>query len=210
MKTVITTIIILSLSFTIQAIENSARTGFVYDGTAPVALLQGDSQEEGFEDVSNLTGWIMNNQSIPVGSSGWFQGNDLVFNAHSGSNTSYIAANFGNTTGTDICNWLIMPDLGYLQTLSFWSRTIIGSSFPDRLLVLHSPTGGTATGDCLNSFGDFSETLVEINPNLTAGGYPETWTEFNSLIDGPGRVAFVYFVQDIANNGNYINGILLK
>jgi len=204
MKTTIMTIIILSYSFSLQAIENAARTGFVNDGTDPVQLLQGGSQEEGFEDITTLTSWIMDNQSMPVGSSGWFQGNELVFNAQSGSNASYIAANFSNTAGTDICNWLIMPDLGYLQTLSFWSRTSIASQFPDRLMVLHSPSGGTNTGDCINDFGDFTETLIELNPTLSTGGYPESWTQFNTVVDGPGRVAFVYFVEDTDNNGNYI------
>jgi uncharacterized repeat protein (TIGR01451 family) len=199
--------LLLSLTFTTQAQVNSARSGFVSDNKMPVTLVNeanGTSDGEGFEDINNLPGWMMDNQSSPVGSSGWFQGNEVVFNAQSGANISYIAANFNNTAGTDICNWLIMPDLGFLQTLSFWSRTTTAATFADRLLVLHSPTGGTKTGDCTNDFGDFTETLIEINPTLAASTYPEDWTQFTSSIDATGRVAFVYFVQDNSTNGNYI------
>lgn len=80
----------------------------------------------------------------------------------------------------------------------------MNSNFADRLLLVRSPSGGINTGDCLNGFGDFSETLVEVNPNLTSGAYPEDWTEYSYLIDATGRVAFVYFVEDAANNGNYV------
>ena len=203
MKLTILTLL-LSITFTSQAQVNSARSGFISDNKAPDAFLNTSNGTEGFEDINNLPGWMMDNQSSPVGSSGWFQGNNVVFNAQSGSNTSYVAANFNNTAGNDICNWLILPDLGFLQTLSFWTRTTTAALFSDRLLVLHSPTGGTTTGDCTNGFGDFTETLIEINPDLAANTYPETWTQYTSSLDAIGRVAFVYFVEDVTNNGNYI------
>ena len=202
MKTIafITILIICNMAYA----NNEARPGYVSDLSAPKAQVKGLEINEGFEDVSSLTGWIIDNQSNPVGSTDWFQGNDSIFNAQSGSNTSYIAANFSNGTGTDICNWLIMPDVGFLQTLNFWTRTSAGSTFPDRLLVLHSPTGGVNTGDCVNDFGDFTTTLLEINPTLSSGTYPEIWTQYSQLIDATGRVAFVYYIEDTANNGNYI------
>jgi len=186
---------------------NEARPGSNADTRFSLPEVISGITGEGFADITNLPGWIMDNQSNPVGSTDWFQGNDAVFAAHAGGPTEYIAANFNNTSGSDICNWLIMPDLGYLQNVSFWTRTTTGNTFPDRLVVLHSPTGGTNTGDCFNDFGDFTTTLVEVNPNLDVGGYPQDWTQFDSNIDGSGRVAFVYFVADggpFGTNSNFI------
>src|SRR5688500_20207414 len=39
-------------------------------------------------------GWTANNQSQPVGSIGWFQGNDGVFPAHQRAPTAYAGVNF--------------------------------------------------------------------------------------------------------------------
>ena len=186
--------------------QNYARAGYISDNS-PAIVNQGANTFEDFNDVTNLPGWSMDNQSTPVGTSGWFQGNNLVFNAQSGAANAYIAANFSNTAGTDICNWLIMPDIGYIQNLSFWTRTTQNSTFPDRLLLLHSPTGATNTGDCINGFGDFTSTLIEINPTLAAGGYPEDWTQFSTNIDTTGVVAFVYYVANAGINGNNSNYI---
>ena len=204
MKSISTLILLLSFTFSTQAEDNLARVGFIQDATPALAATKGGAESEGFDDISILTDWTIDNQSNPVGGSDWFQGNELVFNAQSGADSSYIAANFSNSTGTEICNWLVLPDLGFLQNFSFWTRTTVGATFADRLLVLHSPTGGTNTGDCINGFGDFTDTLTEVNPTLATGGYPEDWIQYSQLIDATGRVAFVYFVEDTANNGNYI------
>ncbi len=194
-------------SSSVFAQSNTAKPGFVVDNTAPLAEILGPTAE-GFDDVMSLPGWILDNQSNPVGTSdAWFQGNDTVFPAHMGGTTAYAAANFNATAGSDICTWLIMPDLGALQTVSFWTRTATGSTFPDRMFVVHSPTGSTTTGDCFTGFGDFTNTLVEINPDLMAGGYPEDWTQFTANVNGTGRVAFVYWVADggpTGANSNFI------
>ena len=58
---------------------------------------------EGFDDITTLVnpgGWVMQNNSMPgPGSTGWFQGNTLVFTSQSGADDSYIGANFNNGTG---------------------------------------------------------------------------------------------------------------
>ena len=57
----------------------------------------------GFEDVTDLVplGWFMRNNSQPgPGTTNWFQGNTADFPAQGGPNTSYIATNFNNGTGT--------------------------------------------------------------------------------------------------------------
>jgi len=43
----------------------------------------------------------MDNRSNPIGSNGWFQGNDLVLSAQSGASDAYISANSGNFAKTN-------------------------------------------------------------------------------------------------------------
>jgi hypothetical protein len=66
--------------------------------------------------------------------------------------------------------------------------------------------GGTAL-----SIGDFTRLVIEINPNLQQGGYPQDWTEFiitpEVLGEIQGRIAFRYFVTNGGPDGvnaNYI------
>lgn len=180
--------------------------------------------DQGFEDVNNLPGWIMSNQSSPIGETSWFQGagNATIMTAQSGEPNSFIAANYRNTGGTSednatICNYLIMPDIGNLESVSFYTKSRIASNnfniYPDRLYVVYSPTGDIDTGNCTDGFGDFTETLMVINPDLTLEstapeGYPlQTWEQFSADVNGDGRVAFVYFVEDAGfygENSNYI------
>src|SRR5206468_3584484 len=65
---------------------------------------------EGFDNVSALSGWTQVNNSVPPGS-GWFQGS--LFPAQSGPADSYAAANFlGAANGSgSVDNWLITPTL---------------------------------------------------------------------------------------------------
>ena len=176
---------------------------------------------EDFVDVNNLPGWSNSNQSDPIGTTGWIQGSSEVFDSHEGGVNDFLAANFNNTSGGPnqndgvICNWQIMPDndMGKLQ---FYSRSRIStdgvSVFSDRLRVRYSPTGGINVGDCTNDFGDFTEELIVINPDLLDDDYPagyplNDWQRFQTAIPGDGRVAFVYHVTSagpLGANSNYI------
>jgi len=98
-------------------------------------------------------------------------------------------------------------------TLSFYTTTVDASSWPDRLEVRFSQTGaGTNVGAAYADVGDFTNLIIEINPGLAAGGYPETWTEFTydfgiAQPADTGRIAFRYYVDDAGpagNNSNYI------
>jgi hypothetical protein len=175
--------------------------------------------EEGFEDITTLpgAGWSLQNQSEPLGSTDWFQGNPGVFVAHEGPDDSYIGANFNNTTGGTgiISNWLITPEvvLHNGTELRFWTRTGTGSSWPDRLEVRLSTSGDSVdVGSGANDVGDFDTLLVSINENLTVGGYPEVWTEVVIEVEGlsgatSGRFGLRYFVTDAGPTGansNYI------
>jgi hypothetical protein len=204
-------IAIVSLLFTSVAFsqDRGSKAGSIADTRAPApeVIAGGPSLlEEGFDDITNLPGWTFDNQSAAPNLD-WFQGNTAVFNAQAGPADSYIGANFNSTGGSEICNWLIMPDLGELSTVDFWTRTTTGNTFPDRMFVVHSPTGGTNTGDCFTDFGDFTNSLVEINPTLAVSGYPDDWAQFTANVNGEGRVAFVYFVADggpVGTNSNFI------
>jgi hypothetical protein len=161
---------------------------------------------EGFNTVLPA-GWVVKNQSSPVGTTSWFQGNDSIFTSHSGAPNSYVAANYlnaGGLTGT-ISDYLLTPMIDYSTggTLSFWTRTDVdgSASFPDRLEVLLSNNGSST------NLADFSIVLAQINWNLNLGGYPTDWTQFvvnMTGASGTGRIAFHYSIPDIGSAGNYI------
>lgn len=167
---------------------------------------------QGFDVVAPLpTGWAAQNLSNPVGLTGWFQGNAAVFPSHSGAATSYIAANFNNTSGLNtISNWLFGPNVTLRNgdNFSFWTRTTTGT-FPDRLQVRMSTNGASTNAGTTNTgVGDFTNLLLDINPTYTTSGYPTTWTQFSVTLSGlpaagvSGRVAFRYFVENAGPAGS--------
>lgn len=190
--------------FALAAVSTSAFASFV----------------EEFDDITTLpgSGWVQSNQSNPIGTTNWFQGNLSVFAQNSG--TGYIGANFNNaataTSGTStISNWLVTPTVTLANgaTFSFWSRTVSSVAFPDRLQVRMSTNGTSSnTGTTATSVGDFSTLLLDINPTYTLTGYPNAWTQYTVNITGmntptQGRLAFRYFVDDagpVGNNSDYI------
>src|ERR1700682_4213238 len=81
---------------------------------ASSSLQAGVILNEGFDNISTLSGsgWAMVNNSAPVGTVGWFQGNTGIFNSQAGAPDAYIAANFNNAAlPGNISNWLITPVL---------------------------------------------------------------------------------------------------
>ena len=177
--------------------------------------------QEDFDDISLLGDWEAVNQSSPIGDSSWFQGNGVYLPAHLGEQNAYIGANHRNvdfvTDGSGvICNYLIMPDLGSLESVSFYTRSSPASNnfniYPDRMYVVYSPSGEINTGNCVDGFGDFTDTLLVINENQTVLNFPDgypllNWEQFQVEVNGSGRIAFVYFVEDAGfygSNSNYI------
>lgn len=185
--------------------------GMLTFGNAQTTLLA-----ESFDAIT-LPGWTLTNQSVPVGTTGWFQGNATVFPAQTGATTSYIGANFNNTTGANtISNWLITPEVLAQDgdVLKFWSRTSTLATFPDRLQV-RSSIGTTVLPSGPTGLGSFTTLHLEINPTLLAGptGYPDVWTEFTITVAGVSatpvalKFAFRYFVVNggpAGANSNYI------
>ncbi|MDZ4814222.1 MAG: choice-of-anchor J domain-containing protein [Pseudomonadota bacterium] len=216
--------------------QNSARPGFSPDTSTPAAssaFAPNATITQAFDVVAGMppcpVGWICTNNSTPLGTSNWFQGNPAVFPAQAGATNAYIGANFNSVAGAnDISNWLISPavQFGTGSELRFWSRVNTGSSvYPDRLEIRLSTTGSN-TGGTNASTGDFSILLGTINPTLSnvagscvvpaaapnATGYPETWCEYrlttaqNIPLTGSGRIGFRYFVINggTGANSNYI------
>jgi hypothetical protein len=181
-----------------------------------------------FAQVSTLTesfdkvvpdGWTSVNHSTNA-NQGWVQGDNRQFDAYSGVPTSYASASYqsigGVTRKGTVSNWLITPELSLVNgsTVSFFTRTILGSTFPDRLEVRLSTNGAsTNIGSGTDGTGDFSTVLLSINPNLETGGYPDTgWTEFTVSLSGisgtgAGRIAFRYYVTDAGSGGTNSNYI---
>ncbi len=208
-------------SFGLSFLLNSAAIIMVFCGllAAGVSSVNAQAFTEGFAVVP-VPGWTVQNNSIPIGSTGWFQGNSTVFPAQAGPATSYIGANFNNTTGTNtISNWLITPQRTLLSAgdvITFYTRTTTANPFPDRLQVRLSLAGAsTNVGSGPAGLGDFTTLLLDINPTyMTGGAYPEVWTQFTITltaahvpVPASGRIAFRYFVEmggPTGDNSNYI------
>jgi hypothetical protein len=186
---------------------------------------------EGFEDVTWVTGgnaagatinmgsgsWYVRNRSSTVGAAAQnvFAGNANVFPAYEGN--SYAAMNYQATTGggTSIISlWMLTPvvTLQNGDTLSFYTRGVAASAYPDRLEVRMATTGnttnvGTGTGAAgANAVGDFTTLLLSINPTLAQGGYPQDWTQYTVTVSGlsgpvSGRFAFRYYVTSAGPSG---------
>jgi len=207
--------------------QNVARPGSTTDSSTPSSLTSvfapNATITEAFDVVAGTppcpTGWVCTNNSAPLGSTNWFQGNPGVFAAQAGAGDAYIGANFNNTAGAgDISNWLITPQVqfGPGSELRFWARVNTGPiNYADRLEIRASATG-TATGGTSASTGDFSILLGSINPSLStatgtcaipagapnAGGFPDVWCEYlltnadGIPATGSGHIGFRYFVTN--------------
>ena len=205
---------------------------------AVAGTVAAQSFTEEFDDITLLAGqgWFFQNNSSPIGILSWapsteervtrdrgeYQGVDTVFPAYSGGPTSYIADNYNATAGVGtISDWLLTHQVCFVNgdPLTFWTRTATGSAYPDRLQVRLSLAGAsTNVGTGPEDVGDFTTLLVDVNPTLAVGGYPEVWTQFTATVTGAptptcGRFAFRYYVTGggpSGNNSNYIGVDLVQ
>ncbi len=191
--------------------------------TALALAFAGSAQadySQGF-DAGVPVGWTIINKSTPVGVSTWDKGHpnlgtaDETFVAQAGADDSYLSVNYNSVAGNNtISNWLILPTMSFNNgdTISFYTRTITDSAFPDRLELRFSAVGGTDVGATANSVGNFTSLLATVNPDLNQGEYPEEWTMYSATLSGlagatNGSLAFRYFVTSggpSGANSNYI------
>ena len=143
-----------------------------------------------------------------------------------GADNSFVLVNYASTTttttnGKTISNWLFSPvmNLQNGDVVTFYTR--IGkysptntASFADNLQVRMS-THGTSTVDPSGgptSLGDYTNLLVEVNPNLDLTSYPASWTQYSYTVSGltgptDCKIAFRYYVTHAginAANGDII------
>lgn len=163
-------------------------------------------------------GWEVTNQSSPVYTNAptWSipattPTTTFAGGGQAGGGTSFALVNFTSTgtsasTGSGtISNWLISPSVNVQNgdIISFYTR--IGrngaAQFPDRLQLRMSTAGaftalpsGGASG-----LGDFTNLLVDVNPDLDLTSYPTAWGQYTYTVTGltgptDVRFAFRYFV----------------
>lgn len=202
---------------------------------APEPTGYGDSWKEDFENVGQLhdKGWAILNNSSQVGTEAWRQGRfestnkytngfdyTIGFPAYNMNRSvhEFISVDMYAGTGvSDLSVWLISPlvKMKNGDELSFYTRRHIDDgSFSgkpgfgnDRLEVrINDKNSSTFAGSKWDEVGDFTDSLLSVNPALTETGYPEEWTKYTitlSSISGTvsGRIAFRYFVTDGGPDG---------
>lgn len=195
--------------------------GLVAVVAAPTATAGAADLTESF-DSWPPSNWTIQNNSSPLGPNAWYAGIPTTavpdpgpFNAYNGADNAYAAANFANTTGGNgtISSWLITPlQSGLTQgdTVSFYTRRpttpLGGTEYPDRLEVRMSTNGSCSPGTTTAGVGDFTTELVTVNPTLTTGVYPATWTQFSvtlsAMAPASGCIAFRYHVNNAGPSGS--------
>jgi hypothetical protein len=165
---------------------------------------------ENFDDVGGLVskGWIIKNNSDPLGTTNWFEGIAARFPAQAGADASSVSADSTNASGQFpvLSDWLITPDIAFatVSSLSFYTRELAGAGDEaNHLEVLLCVDGSAQTcadpGDQSGDIGGFQTFLVDINAAAVAGGYPANWTQFSANAatgipqSGTGRIAFHYY-----------------
>ena len=177
--------------------------------------------------VSTITARTVNTAANPPVRNNPF--NDVVVangqttpvpNGHLGGANSFALVNFLSTsstlaTGAIISNWLITPIITVENgdVISFYSRLgkipgSTGAGFPDRLQLRMSLDGAfsidPSTGPA--DVGTYTNLLVDINPTLITGVYPQVWTQYSYTVEGLSaptdvKIGFRYFVEDGGANG---------
>jgi hypothetical protein len=200
------------------------RSAFAGAILVSVGSLHAASLSENFDSLSATVlipaGWTQTNRSSPVGPVGWFPQSQFTTppGPHAGTNAE--AVNFQSGSGTStLSNWLILPVDTWSNgdTIDFWTRSLNTATvaFPDRMQVRFSPNGAsTNVGTLATDVGDFTQLLLDINPALTAHGYPEAWTLESIAMSGlggatSGRLAFRYFVTNGGPSGANSNAIMI-
>ena len=160
---------------------------------------------DGANDTTALRtrGYLIYQNSSPLGSTFWFQGNATVFSAYNGPTTGYVGANFNATSGVgQIDVWMVTPKVtgGGIQagdSLYFYSRTSTGSTWPDSIRVMYSATDSTVAG----SWTELGRFLVSAAGTWEKRGFRAPTASAN------GRFAIRYTVANggpSGSNSNYI------
>ena len=204
-------------------------------GTAHAQLT---SLTEGFDTVGSsgppatgifANGWVITNNSTPLGNHDWNQGipppqlDTLGANAQSGPPNSFIQTDFNAGvpgSGAIVSDWLITPILLLENgaTMSFYTQASPSNTqFPNELQVWESQSGSSTVNvgsTAPNPGGDFTIKLLDINPGAinpsgAPGGYPTTWTQFTFTVSGlsaptDGRFGFRFYLPNNNTDGTIV------
>jgi hypothetical protein len=217
-------ILIVSI-FSIVIFVLSCEKDVTPDTTVPPPPPPPKSFVEEFDSVGNLakSGWVIVNNSNPIGPSSWRQGlyesgsklawlTDFVgFPAYSAvySPNEFASCDLSAGSGASTLSvWLITRQMIVKNgdMLTFYTRS--AGNFPDRMQVrANYTTGATNVGKSAEAVGDFSTLLLDINPGITTTGYPAIWTKYTINVTGlasavvNARFAFRYYVTNAGPGG---------
>jgi hypothetical protein len=178
---------------------------------------------EEFSDVNSLMnkGWKIGeySQADTLGLTDWTQGSFGTIGK--GDTTWYGFAAYSYTQSPDeyvyshspamdsnlsISSWLLTPVLIVKNgdMVSFYTRGDTTGIYTDRMQVLLNKLGSDNIGSDLNSVGDFSTVLYDINSSQAPGGYPTSWTKYEYTFTGITgtmniRLAFRHYVVHPTN-----------
>src|SRR5271165_75403 len=196
---------------------------------------------EGFDTVGTpgppstgifASGWVVINNSNPIGDHTWNQGipgtqtDGLGVNAQSdppSAANAFIQTDFNAGmpgSGAIVSDWLITPVLLLENgaTMSFYTQASPDNTqFPNELQVWESLSGSSTVNvgsTTPNPGGDFTNKLLDINtgatnPSGAPGGYPTTWTEYTFTISGlsaptDGRFGFRFYLPNNNTDGTIV------
>ncbi len=179
---------------------------------APAPAAPDYSWVEEFDTLANAIndGWGVINNSRPIGTDSWVQGQYLIDNkgklggyspaSYSYSGQDFALCTFNANSGAGIIScWLITPvtTMKNGDIIRFYTRTLAEpATYPDRLQVRLNPnsasvnvgSGPLADNTVGLATGDFSTLLLDINPNLVLSGadaYPGTgWKQYTLTLSG--------------------------
>ncbi len=85
-----------------------------------------------------------------------------------------------------ISSWMLTPVLTVKDgdSITFYTRGDTTGIYTDRMQVLMDVTASSYIGESLNSVGNYTTTLFDINQTQAPGGYPTIWTRYEYTFSG--------------------------
>ncbi len=228
----------------IPFLSASLITGFIIIASCkkedtPAAAPKDYSFVQEFDSMEAMLkqGWVVRNNSRPLGTTVWSTG-AFAYDAkkgpsgYPGANTSHsgtdyalcayttqgdpVPRNPGNgQIGRASC-WMISPAVPMKNgdKIIFYSRTLASpATYVDRMeFRINYNNASVEVGNDSSAVGDFTTLAVSINPGLTGSGYPAEWTKYEVNVTGSnvpkmGRFAFRYYTPDSGPGGSNGQGV---
>jgi hypothetical protein len=178
---------------------------------------------EEFDDFSTLTakGWTIGeySQADTLGTTGWTGGDfgavgkgDTVWYGFAAFSYKYNNMEYAYSyepafdSTLSISSWMLSPVLVVKDgdSISFYTRGDTTGMYTNRMQVLMDTLGSSYIGHDLNSVGDYTSMLFDINTTQAPGGYPKTWTRYEYTFSGFSgskniRIGFRHYVINPTN-----------